>query len=652
MHPRGFGFLRLFPRPGEPLPESVFVAPRELQAFFAGDLVEATLVEEPDGRHRAERLELRERWREALCGKVTKLRGKLHLEVDPRVGNRSIPLEGAPQGLAPGAHVVGRLREGRLEYFRTVAPDEVGRAAVLVNWGIRSKFSAACEEAAEAAEAAPGERRDLRAIPTVTIDAASSRDLDDALAALPAQADGAVRVLVSIADVDALVPAGSPIDREAQRRGTSVYLPGEVIPMLPRRLSEERLSLLEGVDRPALTVELRIDPEGGVRAVDLYQSTIRNHARLTYDAAAAFLERGEAAAVPAAVHGTLRWLRTAAARLSEVRARRGGVDLERGELALELDEAGQPVGVHPREENAANRLIERLMVAANEAVATWLRDRGLPALYRVQDAPDAAHVARFAEVARNFGFEAGFGERVSPRALAAFDQQLGKSEVAPQVRTVLGRELLGRARYTVHPGLHFALGAPLYLHFTSPIRRYPDLVVHRIVKAHLRGDRTQVAGDARLEAIAEACNELAYRAGKAEQERTNCLLARLLGQRLGEPFAARVVGVRPFGLMVQLVGTGVPGTVPVDALPGGPFEFDDTTVTLVGPGGKRWSAGDALEVEVAEVDEVLGRIDFKPRAAKARAARGRAQPAEAAPSGEEAPARRKPRRRRRAPKKA
>jgi ribonuclease R len=614
VHPRGFGFLKIEPPAGDVT--SAFITPPELNLFLDGDSVSATLVVEGEGRASAAGLSLIERARRELFGTVTIRKGKRHLRVDRLVSNTDWPFkEGLAEAFEEGAAVVAAIEGSELVPLRAVAAGtDLGLERVVVRYSIRSTFPedvlAAARAAAESRGAAGGgTRRDLRAIPTVTIDAPTTTDIDDALAVIPAGADGALRVLVSIADVGAIVPEGSPLDEEARARGTSVYLAGRVLPMFPEAISSDAASLIPDADRLAVTAELRIDAEGEVRSVDLYESVIRSHARLSYDAVAAFLEEGQAGAVPASVEPTLRWLRTAAARLSAVRAARGGVELAREEAYVSFDPATrEPTGVTPRGETSAHRIVERLMVAANEAVAAWLVDRGLPGLFRVHDEPEPDRVEILARFAHNFGFEAGFGPRLRPRGLSAFEAQFKSSPLAPAIRTVLG-EALGPARYTVHPGLHFGLAAPLYLHFTSPIRRYADLAVHRVIKRYLAGDRALVAGDAALELLAQHLNRAAFVAARAESERHRMLVARLLASRVGERVSGNIVAIKPFGLIVQMKGAGATGTIGLDALPDGPYRLEPSTHAAVSA-ARQFRIGDSIEATIAGANEELGRVDL------------------------------------------
>lgn len=453
-------------------------------------------------------------------------------------------------------------------------------------------------------------RRDLRDLPTVTIDAPSTRDIDDAICALPADSDGAMRILVCIADVSSAVLPGSPLDVEAHERATSVYLPDRVLPMFPAWLSDDALSLLPGKDRCCLTVELRVDPEGSVSAVDIYRSVIRSHARLDYDEVAAFLDRCEVNERTAPLRGMLSWCRTASARLAIARARRGGVEFEADETHLVVDANTRRVTIlEPMRNTSAHSMIERFMVAANEAVATWLHARGAPAPFRVHDEPGADDLLKLEAIARNFGFETGFGKRLTPLALGALQRQISDAPSGPAILSVLG-SALGQARYTVHAAPHFGLGAPLYLHFTSPIRRYADLLVHRAVGDYLDGRRHDDPRPAELDRTCAAISVRARNAERAERDCRRIAAARYMAGHVGERFDANIVGVRPFGLQVQLTSSLIVGTVPPDSLPGGPFRLDDSSREFVGP-STRFAMGMPVVVRTTGVDEQLGRIEFE-----------------------------------------
>lgn len=586
---------------------AAFITPPDLNRFLDGDLAEAQLQEGQGGRWQASHLQLVQRKRSELFGTVTRRRNQPFLKVDRSVSNTDWPLDEADD-LEEGEAWIATLEGDRLIPLRPV--EDPGLERCLVRHGIRPHFSKRLlAEASEATWTLTPERRDLRQIPTVTIDAPSTTDIDDALAALPAEPDGAIRVLVSIADVDALVAEGSALDREAELRATSIYLAGHVVPMFPEQLSGGAASLLPGCERPTLTAELRIGPEGEVTSVDVYPSVICSHARLSYESVSQFLLTMDPADIPLEVTPTLRRLRTAAARLGAQRAARGGVEMAREEAYISFDPATrQPASLEARSYTMSHRMVERLMVAANEAIARWLVERGLPGMFRVHDQPDSEQVEMLSASARNFGIEAALGRQLSPRGLAAFESQYRDTPVAPALQTVLAR-ILGPARYTPQAGLHFGLAAPLYLHFTSPIRRYADLAVHRIVKRYLSGDRSQTGDSPSLLALANHLNEAAWRASKAENERYRMLAAQIFAQRIGHRYQANVIMVKPFGLVMQLTGTGSTGTVASDLLPDGPYDYQPEIQAWVSE-HQSFAVGDSLEVEIMSVNEELGRIDL------------------------------------------
>lgn len=608
VHLRGFGFVV----PTDETSPSAFVSPPDLNAFLDGDIVEATVSTTDDGRTAARDIRLLQRPRARVFGKVVAHRGGLFVEVDREVANRDWPLQ--PNCHPPiGSFVVASVQHDVLDVVRVLEPDaDPVIERIIARNGLTAAFGPDAIAQAERAEDIPtrdGSRRDLRGTPTVTIDAASTRDLDDAFSVLPADGDGAVRLLVSISDVSAWVTSRSALDLEAFARATSVYLPDRVLPMLPPCLSEQRLSLLPGEDRACLTVELRISPEGSVSSVDLYRSLIRSSARLTYEEAAAFLDHGDLAPDVAPLRSMLTWSRTAWARLSMDRARRGGIELARQEARVGVDsETGKATVLSPYTMTSAHEMIERFMVAANEAVARWLSDRGVPAPYRVHDIPGEQAVARLSTIAANFGYHPGFAATLTPLAVAAFERQVRNAPASPAILAVIGKAL-GRARYTVVPDLHFGLATDRYLHFTSPIRRYADLLVHRAVAAYLDGDRPTDPRPAELEERCQALNDRTARAAKAELQARRAVSARFMASRIGEVFDANITSVLAQGLRVQLRGSLVTGWVPADALPDGPYALDAGSLELTGP-KHRFAVGMPMRVRVERADEVQGSLDF------------------------------------------
>ncbi len=592
--------------------QSAFITPPDLNPFMAGDLVSARLVVQDDGRCLARDLKLVQMGHRTVFGTVVHRGQRPFLKVDRRVSNTDWPIESPQTALEDGINVVARRERHHVVPLRAVTEADSILQRILVRYDIRVDLPAAAQaQLGTLPDVDPSNRRDLRDEPTLTIDDDSSMDLDDALSVhLPAP-DGGLRLLVHIADVDSMVPEGTALDDEARARGTSVYLAGQVVPMLPRALSEDRLSLLPGVDRPALTAELRIDAEGGVTSVDLYRSLIRSDHRLNYEQVGAFLDGRAPDDVPEPLHPTLRRLRAVGARLAVARSRRGGIRILREEAYITVDHGSkEPTHIEGRTSNSAHALVERLMVAANEAVAGWLVQRGLPGLFRVHDQPDGRRVEALAESAEHLGFTPVLVSPLTPLGLAAFEAQFAGTAHEPVMRTVMTR-VLGPARYTVTPSLHFGLAAPLYLHFTSPIRRYADLVVHRIVKAYLDGRRDLYSGDPELETLAQHINDRAYKATKAERERKDALAARLFISKVGDRYAGTIVAVKAFGLVVELPGTGISGTVAMDDLPGGPFRVDQARQRLLGP-HRSFGIGADLAVEVVGADETLGRIELKP----------------------------------------
>ena len=607
VHPRGFGFLNFQTDEG---PDSAFVIPPDLNPFLAGDLVSAEIEEGDDGRFTARKLRLEERRRSILFGTVVERRGDHWLKTDGEVANTDWPLEGkAKSGQVVISQINGKSAE--VGYVLDEDEDDIPLERLIARYDLVEEFDEECLEEVAQIAAVPhrlGSRRDLRDVLTITIDAPSTTDLDDAVSVLPADSEGSIRLLVSIADPAEFIKEGSVLDQEARARGTSTYLSDKVIPMLPHALSSGHLSLLPKKDRCCLTVEMRIDIEGEIQSVDIYESLIRSDTRVSYSELDFWLRGGESSDNLYQVREMLPWLRTAAARLSVARSRRGGASMGDTETAyVTLDDEGNVTGTRPERSTEAHLFIERYMVAANEAVAAWLSQRGYPAVYRVHAEPDDEKVHLLSESAAHFGFFLGLQGRLTPLALAAFDRQIRGVHCEPAIRSVF-RGVLEKARYTPVSGLHLGLGAPLYLHFTSPLRRYADFAVHRFLKAYLRGERKKLPDTPELRELCDHLNHRSAMAGKAESFRRRMLLAEYMSDQVGEEFNAHVTRVLPVGLVAQLDDSLVEGLIPLESLPGKDWVVEqmyahnpDRSIGL----------GEAVRVKLVDAVPEEGKLEYK-----------------------------------------
>ncbi len=446
----------------------------------------------------------------------------------------------------------------------------------------------------------------------VTIDGDTARDFDDAIAVSELPREG-FRLAVHIADVGHFVKPGSALDREARRRGTSVYFPDRVFPMFPEKLSNDLCSLRPREDRLVQSVILDIDREGVVRKVRFADGVIRSAARLTYTQVASVLE--DARHVPGVPPELVPMLRLAE-RLREVlgarRRARGSVDLDLPEPRVLLDIEGVMTGITVEPRNRAHRLIEEFMLLANEAVAGHLESRKAPCLYRVHETPDPAKIETLAE------FAAGFGLQLTsrPDAVAPGDIQrlLDAAEGRPEYPIVAQVALrsMKQARYTADNVGHFGLAAPVYAHFTSPIRRYPDLVVHRALRAQRKSKREELAAIADgLEELGVACSALEREAEAAERELLEWKKINFARDKVGEEFEGIVTGVARFGLFVQLTENLVEGLLHAARLGGDRFDFIEARQELRGASSRAsFRLGDRLRVRLDRVDTVLRRVDL------------------------------------------
>lgn len=579
-----------------------------------------------------------------------------------------LPADDSPRrlGVEPGDIVSARIVDypSRTESGVVTLERRIGDAnepslgieCVMARYGLVDGYpQAAVDEAASLAVDVEGAladplRRDIRDRFAITIDPVDARDFDDAIS-VARTVRGGWMLGVHIADVSHYVDWESAIDLEARRRSTSVYLADRVLPMLPERLCNDLCSLRPDEDRLAFTVDIELDAQGRVRTYDPYPSVIRSRVRMDYGAADALLREGEpdGAALDAAARGRAE-LAVEAARANgvdlraflrnadalararrEIRRKRGSIDFDTPEVHVLLDEAGMPVDIITRERTAATSLVEEAMLLANECVAEFLADRDLVSAYRVHEDPSPDSLASAAKTLTELGaVEGGLAAGImlgDPRAMNAAVEDAAGTAFAPQVNALLLRAQQ-RAVYKSHNEGHYALGARAYCHFTSPIRRYPDLIAHRVLKVALakhelgkkealvRAPRLTGKGPQALEAICpQLCrqasdNERAADAAANASQKVK--VAQLYASRIGERDTGTVSWISDLGAFVRLDATGAEGLVRMNALGAEWWDFDDVRLTLTGEStGTRVGLGCRVVVEVASVNVLRGHLDLK-----------------------------------------
>ena len=579
-----------------------------------------------------------------------------------------LPADDSPRrlGVEPGDIVSARIVDypSRTESGVVTLERRIGDAnepslgieCIMARYGLVDGYpQAAVDEAASLAVDVEGSladplRRDIRDRFAITIDPVDARDFDDAIS-VARTVRGGWMLGVHIADVSHYVDWESAIDLEARRRLTSVYLADRVLPMLPERLCNDLCSLRPDEDRLAFTVDIELDAQGRVRTYEPYPSVIRSRVRMDYGAVDALLREGEpdGAALDAAARGRAE-LAVEAARANgvdlraflrnadalararrEIRRKRGSIDFDTPEVHVLLDEAGMPVDIVTRERTAATSLVEEAMLLANECVAEFLADRDLVSAYRVHEDPSPDSLASAAKTLTELGaVEGGLAAGImlgDPRAINAAVEDAAGTAFAPQVNALLLRAQQ-RAVYKSHNEGHYALGARAYCHFTSPIRRYPDLIAHRVLKVALakhelgkkealvRAPRLTGKGPQALEAICpQLCrqasdNERAADAAANASQKVK--VAQLYASRIGERDTGIVSWISDLGAFVRLDATGAEGLVRMNALGAEWWDFDDVRLTLTGEStGTRVGLGCRVVVEVASVNVLRGHLGLK-----------------------------------------
>jgi ribonuclease R len=526
--------------------------------------------------------------------------------VEPRVGEVvEVEILQYPEGRRGAA---GRIVE------ILGAPGELGTIleSVIRRHGLRRRFPEDVLEEAAALPASVGQeesarRVDLRNVATFTIDGEDARDFDDAVS-VQSLSEGRIRLQVSIADVAHYVRRGAPLDVEAFERGTSAYFPDRVIPMLPERLSNGIASLIPGEDRLTLTAEMEFDEEGRRTYSKIYESVIRSWGRWTYTGVARLLS-GEPAEGITEHAEAVRLMHLLMRRLRSMRERRGSLDFDLPEPDIVLDATGRPEEILRAERNDAHRIIEEFMIAANEAVADWFVHNKKGTIYRVHAPPDIMKIRAFVEFARSYGHFPDFGALASSRAIGAFLRDIRGMPAERALNHLLLRSMM-RAEYSEENTGHYGLASERYLHFTSPIRRYPDLIVHRLAKAILH--RAPEPEDrASLRRIAQQSSAREVSASVCEYAVLDVIRAYFMRDRVGEEFDGIISGVIEDGFFVELLEIYVEGMVRVQDLEDDWYRFLPESRSLVGKKSKRrYAIGDPVRVAVQAVHVALGRVEF------------------------------------------
>lgn len=632
---KGIGFFKV----GDGKDDLLIPADATLHALH-GDVVRVAAIgmyRDPAGRMPARAagkvVSIEKRARETFVGTLTEPEpGRLLLEPDYKKMHVPIDIRGAVRG-APGDKVLVRLKgwDAGAEHPWGQVEESIGKAgehdvemrALALGQGFRSDFPPAVEEEAErleiegrsilAGEAKNPERRDFRGVPTCTIDPFDAKDFDDALSVrrLP---DNRIEVGVHIADVSFFVRPGTALDTEARARATSVYLVDRTIPMLPHILSTDLCSLNPSEDRLAVSAVFTLDADARVLDRWFGRTVIHSDKRFAYEEAQAVLDAGKGV-----MYEELAALLALSKKIRERRHAKGAIEFDTAEVKVRLDEAGKPTAIELKERKATNLLIEDFMLLANEAVAEHLakltEDGGphFASLYRVHDAPDPDRIENLAQLLRVMGYHLkSAGGKVSGAELNRLLEEVKGRPEEYLVKTATLRSM-AKAAYTTKNIGHFGLAFEFYTHFTSPIRRYPDLVIHRLIKAHAGGEPITKEEMAQFDALAMHASEREVGAADAERDSVKMKQVEFLAPRIGEEFDAVISGVSDRGLYVELKETHADGMIRITSVGDDYFEYDEKHYRLVGRRTRAsFQLGDPIRVRLIAARVAEKELDFVP----------------------------------------
>ncbi|WP_044741427.1 MULTISPECIES: ribonuclease R [unclassified Anoxybacillus] len=628
-HSKGFAFVV----PEDPLLDDIFIPPSELKNAMHGDTVLVRINPHASGaRKEGTIVRIIERGVTEIVGTYTESKNfGFVIPDDKKIVNDIFIPKHAANGAVEGHKVVVRLTtypEGRIsaegEIIQILGHKNdpgVDILSIIYKHGLPMQFP---EEVIAHANSISDtisaedlqDRRDLRDQLIVTIDGADAKDLDDAVTVTKLE-NGHYKLGVHIADVSHYVTEGSPIDREANERGTSVYLVDRVIPMIPHRLSNGICSLNPKVDRLTLSCEMEINERGDIVSHEIFQSVIRTAERMTYsDVNKILVDRDEELRKK---YEPLVPMFELMAELADIlrtkRMNRGAIDFDFKEAKVLVDENGKPYDVILRERSVAERLIEEFMLAANETVAEHFHWMNVPFIYRVHEDPKPEKLQRFLEFITNFGYVVkGTGNQIHPRALQEILEAVRGEPEEMVVSTVMLRSMK-QARYDAESLGHYGLSTEFYTHFTSPIRRYPDLIVHRLIRTYLINgkidNQTQQKWAEQLPDIAEHASNMERRAVEAERETDDLKKTEFMEDKIGMEFDGIISSVTNFGLFVELPNT-IEGLVHVSYLTDDYYRYDEHHYAMIGERtGKMYRIGDEITVRVINVNKEERIVDFE-----------------------------------------
>jgi ribonuclease R len=632
-HPAGYGFVTT-DRPLEPAGGDIYIAGTHLNEAMQGDRVVVRIERIKDGgRAEGRIIRILERANEWIVGRYDRGKDRVAFVVpfDRRVLMDIVIPAGQEGGASPGDMVTVELTRwptatrgaiGRVaEVLGDIDAPGVDTEIIIRKYGIPDAHSAdAVAEAVRLGSAASDKdirgRTDFRHVPTVTIDGEHARDFDDAIT-IEKLPNGHYWLGVHIADVSHYVREGSALDREAYARGTSVYFPDRAVHMFPSELATGLCSLNPQVDRLVQSCLMEIDRHGRVVRHEFHDGVINSNERMTYTAVNGLLTASDpdlmrryAALVP-----MFEQMRDLFQILNDARRRRGSIDFDLNEAEVIVDEGGVIEAIIALERNVAHRLIEEFMLLANETVASYTDERAAPSLYRVHEEPDILKVEKFEEFISGLGYGLGVPvTAIRPRHFQKLlERILGKPEEKPIAFLML--RTMQKARYAAENLGHFGLAAPSYTHFTSPIRRYPDLVVHRALRAARHGElkRAEAVDDRadELPEIARHTSEMERRADDAERELLQWKKVKFMADKVGDEFEGYVTGVAAFGLFIQLIEHYVEGLVHVSTMADDYYRFIEGAHLLRGENTQKvYRLGDKVKVQVVRVNMDMRQIEL------------------------------------------